>query len=48
VKCPKCGSEPTAFPHPPKFSLDDKYIRYRIQARYEEEEKEEEKEQKMK
>ncbi|MDH2900320.1 MAG: RNA-protein complex protein Nop10 [archaeon] len=35
-KCPKCGSEPTVSPHPPKFSLDDKYLRYRMQERYEE------------
>lgn len=31
--CPMCNSE-TISPHPPKFSLDDKYIRYRIKERY--------------
>jgi H/ACA ribonucleoprotein complex subunit 3 len=28
-ECPVCGSE-TKSPHPPKFSLDDKYIRLRL------------------
>ena len=32
-KCPICKSE-TYDPHPPKFSLDDKYIRYRIMDAY--------------
>ncbi len=27
--CPECKME-TYDPHPPKFSLEDKYIRYRI------------------
>lgn len=31
--CPKCGSN-TADPHPPKYSPDDKYVRYRIADRY--------------
>ncbi|MEM4298581.1 MAG: RNA-protein complex protein Nop10 [Nitrososphaerota archaeon] len=33
--CPKCGSE-TISPHPPSFSLDDKYLLYRIPQRYQE------------
>ncbi|MCL4437306.1 MAG: RNA-protein complex protein Nop10 [Thaumarchaeota archaeon] len=33
MKCPKCGGE-TITVHPPKFSPDDKYARYRIQERY--------------
>lgn len=32
--CPKCGG-PTADPHPPKYSPDDKYVRYRVAERYE-------------
>jgi H/ACA ribonucleoprotein complex subunit 3 len=32
-KCAKCNN-PTLDPHPPKFSLEDKYIRYRIPAKY--------------
>ena len=32
-KCQNCNSE-TNDPHPPKFSLDDKYIRYRIMDAY--------------
>ncbi|MGH2637802.1 MAG: nucleolar RNA-binding Nop10p family protein [Rhabdochlamydiaceae bacterium] len=36
VKCPRCGAEEIAIPHPPKFSPDDKYLRYRVQSRYEE------------
>lgn len=32
--CPKCGSE-TKTPHPPKFSPDDRYARYRLRERYE-------------
>jgi H/ACA ribonucleoprotein complex subunit 3 len=35
-KCPKCGAKHTVSPHPPKFSLDDKYLRYRMKERYEE------------
>ncbi|MDG6997636.1 MAG: RNA-protein complex protein Nop10 [Nitrososphaerota archaeon] len=31
--CPKCGSD-TASPHPPRFSPDDRYLRYRVQSRY--------------
>ncbi len=27
--CPECKME-TNDPHPPKFSLEDKYIRYRV------------------
>ncbi|MDG6994925.1 MAG: RNA-protein complex protein Nop10 [Nitrososphaerota archaeon] len=33
--CPKCNSETTS-PHPPRFSPDDRYLRYRVQSRYEE------------
>jgi rRNA maturation protein Nop10 len=25
---------PTLDPHPPKFSMEDKYIRYRIEEKY--------------
>ncbi len=32
-ECPKCHSQ-TADPHPPKYSPDDKYVRYRIADRY--------------
>ncbi|MDG6906468.1 MAG: RNA-protein complex protein Nop10 [Nitrososphaerota archaeon] len=32
--CPKCNAE-TSSPHPPRFSPDDRYLRYRVQARYE-------------
>ncbi len=32
-KCAKCNKL-TLDPHPPKFSLEDKYIRYRIPAKY--------------
>ncbi|HYY40608.1 MAG TPA: RNA-protein complex protein Nop10 [Nitrososphaera sp.] len=32
-QCPKCNSM-TIDPHPPKYSPDDKYIRYRIADRY--------------
>jgi H/ACA ribonucleoprotein complex subunit 3 len=32
-KCPKCGEE-TRSPHPPKFSPDDRYIRYRVRENY--------------
>ncbi|HJU34306.1 MAG TPA: RNA-protein complex protein Nop10 [Nitrososphaera sp.] len=31
--CPKCGFA-TIDPHPPKYSPDDKYVRYRIADRY--------------
>lgn len=27
-RCPYCGG-PVRLPHPPKFSLDDKYAKYR-------------------
>ncbi|NIU84654.1 MAG: RNA-protein complex protein Nop10 [Candidatus Thorarchaeota archaeon] len=27
--CPTCGGH-TKTPHPPKFSMDDKYLRYKI------------------
>jgi H/ACA ribonucleoprotein complex subunit 3 len=32
-QCPKCNA-PTMDPHPPKYSPDDKYVRYRIADRY--------------
>ncbi|HEY1247753.1 MAG TPA: RNA-protein complex protein Nop10 [Nitrososphaera sp.] len=32
-ECPNCKSA-TIDPHPPKYSPDDKYIRYRIADRY--------------
>ncbi|MEW6605386.1 MAG: RNA-protein complex protein Nop10 [Thermoproteota archaeon] len=32
-ECPKCKSA-TVDPHPPKYSPDDKYVRYRISDRY--------------
>ncbi|MBI2184743.1 MAG: RNA-protein complex protein Nop10 [Thaumarchaeota archaeon] len=46
-KCPKCNiytlkteckicSGPTVTAHPPKFSPDDRYTRYRVAARYQE------------
>lgn len=35
--CPKCHAQ-TADPHPPKYSPDDKYVRYRVAERYEQEE----------
>ncbi len=31
-KCPKCGTK-TIIPHPPKFSPEDKYVKYRIEAK---------------
>ncbi|NHV97197.1 MAG: ribosome biogenesis protein [Thaumarchaeota archaeon] len=31
--CRRCGSE-TVYPHPPKFSLEDKYATYRLVERY--------------
>ncbi len=30
--CPVCGSE-TYVPHPPRFSPEDKYVKYRILAK---------------
>ncbi|MGA2876105.1 MAG: RNA-protein complex protein Nop10 [Nitrososphaerales archaeon] len=33
-KCPKCGSLETTIPHPPRFSPDDRYLRYRVRSRY--------------
>ncbi|MCI0558421.1 MAG: RNA-protein complex protein Nop10 [Nitrososphaera sp.] len=33
-ECPRCQS-PTSDPHPPRYSPDDKYARYRIADRYE-------------
>ena len=33
-ECPVCG-KPTHDPHPPKYSPDDKYVRYRVTERYE-------------
>lgn len=35
TSCPKCGA-PTADPHPPKYSPDDRYVRYRVAERYSE------------
>ncbi|HXG07546.1 MAG TPA: RNA-protein complex protein Nop10 [Nitrososphaera sp.] len=32
-ECPKCKSS-TINPHPPKYSPDDKYARYRVADRY--------------
>lgn len=32
-KCANCHN-PTLDPHPPKFSLGDKYIRYRVEEKY--------------
>ncbi|MFN3267683.1 MAG: RNA-protein complex protein Nop10 [Zestosphaera sp.] len=31
--CPVCGSR-TVCPHPPRFSPKDKYVRYRVLAKY--------------
>ena len=31
-KCPVCGSE-VRVPHPPRFSPEDKYVRYRLKAK---------------
>ena len=31
--CPVCGT-PTRVPHPPRFSPEDKYVKYRIMAKY--------------
>ncbi|MDA4111957.1 MAG: RNA-protein complex protein Nop10 [Thaumarchaeota archaeon] len=33
-KCGKCGSEEVVSPHPPRFSPDDRYLRYRVHERY--------------
>jgi H/ACA ribonucleoprotein complex subunit 3 len=33
--CPKCGG-PAESAHPAKFSPDDRYMRYRLRAKYEE------------
>ena len=33
LKCPKCQTE-TIFPHPAKFSPDDRYVMYRVKDRY--------------
>lgn len=33
--CPKCGGD-TTLPHPPRFSLEDRYATYRVRALYEE------------
>ncbi|MGD2142597.1 MAG: RNA-protein complex protein Nop10 [Candidatus Bathyarchaeota archaeon] len=30
--CPDCGG-PVRIPHPPKFSLDDRYRKYRLKMR---------------
>ncbi len=30
--CPRCGA-PTRVPHPPRFSPEDKYVRYRLEAK---------------
>jgi H/ACA ribonucleoprotein complex subunit 3 len=35
--CSRCNA-PTVDPHPPKYSPDDKYVRYRIADRYAQEE----------
>jgi len=32
--CPYCGGN-VRIPHPPKFSLDDKYLKYRIALKME-------------
>ncbi|EWG07127.1 MAG: H/ACA RNA-protein complex component Nop10p [Candidatus Aramenus sulfurataquae] len=31
-KCPKCG-RPTVVPHPPRFSPEDKYVKYRLEVK---------------
>ncbi|MDW0135818.1 MAG: RNA-protein complex protein Nop10 [Nitrososphaeraceae archaeon] len=33
-KCTNCNN-PTLDPHPPKFSMDDKYVRYRVREKHE-------------
>ncbi len=30
--CPICGSK-TIFPHPPRFSPQDKYVKYRLELK---------------
>jgi H/ACA ribonucleoprotein complex subunit 3 len=35
--CSRCNA-PTVDPHPPKYSPDDKYVRYRTADRYAQEE----------
>ena len=32
-KCPVCGAE-VRVPHPPRFSPEDRYVKYRLKARY--------------
>ncbi len=32
-RCPVCGSE-TIFPHPARFSPEDRYVEYRVRALY--------------
>ncbi len=32
VSCPYCGG-PVRIPHPPKFSPDDKYLKYRMEMK---------------
>lgn len=34
-ECQKCGSAETINPHPPKYSPEDRYLRYRVRSRYE-------------
>ena len=31
-RCPVCGSD-VRVPHPPRFSPEDKYVRYRLKAK---------------
>jgi len=31
--CPKCGAK-TIVPHPPRFSPEDKYVKYRLCIKY--------------
>ena len=33
-KCINCNN-PTLDPHPPKFSMEDKYVRYRVREKHE-------------
>jgi len=33
-KCTNCSNS-TLDPHPPKFSLEDKYVRYRVREKHE-------------
>jgi H/ACA ribonucleoprotein complex subunit 3 len=37
-KCPYCGGN-VRMPHPPKFSPDDKYLKYRVREKFGEREK---------